>query len=77
MLPLDVGNKGNFDRMLTWLKDQGYEILSDFAMGLSVEQIKNCPDADLNPGECPIRSGCRPFPGVSIWNPLHLRSSFR
>ena len=48
MLPLDVGNKGNFDRILTWLKDQGYEILSDFAMGLSVEQIKNCPDADLN-----------------------------
>lgn len=48
MLPLDVGNRGNSDRILTWLKDAGYEIQSDFAMGLSVDQIKNCPDADLN-----------------------------
>ncbi|MEI3193568.1 MAG: nitrogenase component 1 [Lachnospiraceae bacterium] len=47
MLPLDMGNKGNSDRILTWLKE-GYKISSDFAMGLSIEQIKNCPDADLN-----------------------------
>ena len=48
MLPLDVGNRGNSDRILAWLKDAGYEIQSDFAMGLSMDQIKNCPDADLN-----------------------------
>ncbi|MFQ9393541.1 MAG: hypothetical protein ACLR2E_04340 [Lachnospiraceae bacterium] len=43
MLPLDVGNRGNSDRILAWLKDAGYEIQSDFAMGLSVDQDQKLP----------------------------------
>ena len=42
------GNKRKFRPNLAWLKGAGYEIQSDFAMGLSMDQIKNCPDADLN-----------------------------
>ena len=48
MLPLDVETEEIPTEILAWLKDAGYEIQSDFAMGLSVDQIKNCPDADLN-----------------------------
>ena len=48
MLPLDVGNKGNCERILEFLKNNGCEVAADFAMGLSVEQIKACTGVDLN-----------------------------
>ena len=48
MIPLDVGNTGNCNRILTFVRENGFEITADFAMGLSVEQIEKCPSADLN-----------------------------
>lgn len=48
MLPLDVGNKGNCERILAFIQGLGYEINADFAMGLSIEQIRRCADADIN-----------------------------
>lgn len=48
MIPLDVGNTGNCNRILTFVRENGFEIAADFAMGLSVEQIEKCPSADLN-----------------------------
>jgi nitrogenase molybdenum-iron protein alpha/beta subunit len=48
MLPLDVGNLGNCDRILDFISNCGYEINADFAMGLTLEQIEHCADADIN-----------------------------
>ena len=57
MLPLDVGNKGNCERILEFLKNNGCEVAADFAMGLSVEQIKACTGADLDVYKRQVQSG--------------------
>lgn len=48
LLPIDLGNKGNCQGICDHIASLGYDIVSRFAAGLTVEQIKNCPDADIS-----------------------------
>ena len=48
MLPLDFGNSGNCERILGFIESCGCEITADFAMGLSVDDIRRCTEAELN-----------------------------
>lgn len=48
LLSVDMGNEKNPADILAHIKKAGYEINSSFAMGLSIEQIERCVDADLN-----------------------------
>jgi len=48
MIPLDVGGEMNYHAVTEFVKDSGYELIADFAMGLSVSQIERCTSADMN-----------------------------
>lgn len=48
LLPIDFGNKGNSERICSYIESLGYKINSSFATGLTVEQIKRCGNADIS-----------------------------
>lgn len=48
MIPLDVGGEMNYHAVTKFITDSGYELVADFAMGLSIAQIERCPSADMN-----------------------------
>lgn len=48
MIPLDVGGEMNYHAVTEFVKDSGYDLIADFAMGLSVSQIERCTSADMN-----------------------------
>lgn len=48
LLPLDFGNKGNAERICTYIELLGYKIKASFAVGLTIEQIECCADADIS-----------------------------
>lgn len=48
LLPIDFGSKGNCEMICEHIVSLGYEIVSRFAVGLTVEQVEDCSDADLS-----------------------------
>lgn len=48
LLPIDFGNKGNAERICSYIESLGYKVNSSFAIGLQVEQIERCGDADIS-----------------------------
>lgn len=48
LLPIDFGNNGNSERICSYIESLGYNINSSFAIGLTVEQIKRCGNADIS-----------------------------
>ena len=48
LTPLDFSVNGQAGSIIRWAKDQGYEILSSWAMGSSLEEIARAGEASLN-----------------------------
>lgn len=48
LLPIDFGNKGNAERICSYVETLGYKVNSSFAVGLTVEQIERCGNADIS-----------------------------
>lgn len=48
LLPIDFGNKGNAERICEHIEKLGYKVNSSFAIGLQVEQIERCGNADIS-----------------------------
>lgn len=48
MTPLDFGDVGNDKALASLLEQEGIEVGARFFMGLSIEQIEHCGEADLN-----------------------------
>ncbi len=48
LIPIDFGNKGNDKKIYDFINSLGYEITAKFAMGLNVEQVGMCTQADIN-----------------------------
>lgn len=48
LTPLDFSVNGQVESIIRWAKDQGYEVLSSWAMGSSTEEIARAGEAHLN-----------------------------
>ncbi|MGN0287033.1 MAG: nitrogenase component 1 [Atopobiaceae bacterium] len=48
MTPLDFAAPGSRDALASWLESEGFEALSCWAMGSSLDDLARAPEADLN-----------------------------